>query len=72
MVRAAAYHFKLHPLAFYTAEDRDHGVRGADWIILTPSDKLAADLSKVATPIQIHSDPVLWTDDRSSIYEIIR
>ena len=72
VVRAAAYHFKLLPLAFYTSDDPARDIFGAKWIILTHNTALAAELGKAATHVAIYGDPVLWTDDRSSIYEIIR
>ena len=72
VVRAAAFHFKLLSLAFYTKDDPAHDIRGANWIILTHNAAMAAKLRDIATPVQIYSKPVLWTDDRSSLFEILR
>lgn len=72
VVRAAAYHFDMFSLAFYTPEDPDRGVRAAEWIILTRNAAMAAKLRSVTTPVRIHCKPVLWTDDRSSLFEILK
>ena len=72
VVRAAALRFQLLPLAFYTQDDPAHDIRGARWIIVTHNAALAAELRNIATPVEIYGDPVLWTDDRSSIFELIR
>jgi hypothetical protein len=72
VVRAAAFHFNLLPLAFYTKDDPAHDIRGANWIILTHNTAMAAKLRNIATPVEIYGKPVLWTDDRSSLFEIFR
>jgi hypothetical protein len=72
VVRAIAYRFHLLPLAFYTKDDPAHAITSAEWIILTRNTAMATELGRVATPVKISGDPVLWTDDRSSLFEIIR
>jgi hypothetical protein len=72
VVRAAAFRFNLLPLAFYTKDDPAHDINGARWIILTHNAAMAAKLRDIATPVVIRGKPVLWTDDRSSLFEILR
>ena len=57
MIRAAALHFNLLPLAFYTPDNPAHNIRGADWIILTHNAAMAAELRNAATQVKIYGDP---------------
>jgi hypothetical protein len=72
VVRAAALRFKLLYLPFYTKDDPDRNIRTAHWIILTSNAAMADEIRKFATPIQMHGRPVLWTDERSSLFEVLR
>jgi hypothetical protein len=72
VVRAIAYRFKLLPLAFHTNDDPAHSITAAEWIILTRNTAMATELGRLASPVKIDGNPVLWTDDRSSLFEIIR
>lgn len=72
VVRAAALRFNLFALYFFTPDNPEHDAYYADWIILTRNPALAAELGSAATPVKIQRRPVLWTDDRSSLFEIIK
>jgi hypothetical protein len=62
----------LFNLAFYTKDDRDRNIRAAYWIVLTGNAAMANEIRKFATPIQTHGQSVLWTDERSSLFEVLR
>ena len=72
VVRAAALRFNLFPMRFHTPEEPGHDAAQADWIILTRNAGMTNELRNVATPVVVTRPPVLWTDDRSSLFEILR
>ncbi len=72
VVRGIQLRFNLYARRFFTADDPAHNAFDADWIILTHNIDLANDLRTSATPYSSKKPPVLWTDDRSSLFEILR
>jgi hypothetical protein len=72
VVRAIAGQFELRPLRISNSDDRVTDTYDSEWIILTRNNDMAADLVQYVTPIAAIKPPVLWTDDRSSIFEILR
>jgi hypothetical protein len=72
VVRAAADHFQLTPLRFFSSEDPATDAYAADWIILTRNPSLSAEFRLITSPPETNHAPVLWTDDRSSLFEVLK
>jgi hypothetical protein len=72
VVRALQQRFSFHSLRFDTSDDPEHDVYDADWIILTHNANLASALEEDATPVDTSHPPVLWTDNRGSLFEVLK
>jgi hypothetical protein len=72
VVRGLAQHFGL--LAVYVEDDEDDklAVYSSDWVILTRNKQLADELSHFADDSRPAASPVLWTDNRSSLFEVLK
>jgi hypothetical protein len=70
-LRGIAQHFDLHWLRIHNRRDRANGIYSADWIILTRNHSLVDALTPYARPAQ--SKPaILWTDNHSSLFDILK
>jgi hypothetical protein len=72
VVRALALRFKLTSLRINAAADLSNDIQYSEWILLTNNEALVRELSPSAAPPDTTKRPVLWTDARSSIFEILR
>jgi hypothetical protein len=72
VVRAAAEKIDLQFVEIHNRSDSERRINGADWIILTRNEALLAALEPHAyKPDEPLRPPVLWTDARSSLFEIL-
>ncbi|MCC7474565.1 MAG: hypothetical protein IT425_04165 [Pirellulales bacterium] len=73
VVRAAAEKFDLPCVELHSTQNEDELLAIADWIVLTRNKKLLATLKpfefRTTAPPEA---PILWTDSRSSLFEIVR
>lgn len=73
VVRALALRFNLLSTRFFNDALLANDAFEADWIILTRNPEMAAELRGSGDAVKEGTgSPVLWTDDRSSIFEILR
>lgn len=72
VVRAMALQFNLLPVQISNKDDPSKGIYASDWIILTYNRALAADLAQYAKVASAAREPVLWTDDHSSLLDVLR
>ena len=71
VVRGLADYLHLKAVRIDSEADPDRDVYGANWMLLTNNEKLLAALSPYAdkgTP----TPPLLWTDDFSNLFQILR
>jgi len=72
VVRALALRFGLIALKIPNLDDDPSDVYRADWIILTHNRAAANKLAKYSKPFIFDTRPLLWTDARSSVFEILK
>ena len=73
VVRAAAEQRGLKCVEIHSPGVDDQLINTADWMVLTNNEALLAELAPVAyTPSEPPKPPVLWTDARSSLFEIAK
>ena len=73
VVRATAEKLGLSYVEIHSPSDSGQLINSADWIVLTRNEALLAELAPAAyKPRQPPKPPVLWTDARSSLFEIVR
>jgi hypothetical protein len=73
VVRAAAEQLELRAIEIHSPKVPEQLINSAEWMILTRNEQLIAELTQyeeVADDSQ--QPPVLWTDARSSLFEILR
>jgi hypothetical protein len=72
VVRATAEIINFQFVEIHNRGDSKRRINGADWIILTRNEALLAVLEPHANePDDQPKPPVLWTDARSSLFEIL-
>jgi MFS family permease len=73
VVRAAAEKLGLHAIEIHSPKVPEQQVNSAEWMVLTKNKQLIAELTQYETkPAASPKPPVLWTDARSSLFEILR
>jgi hypothetical protein len=73
VVRAAAEKFSLTCVEIRSPKIPEQLINSADWMVLTRNEELLAALAPFAhKPTDPPKPPVLWTDARSSLWEIIK
>jgi len=73
VVRAAADQLGLRCLEIHSPKVPEQLINGADWMILTRNEQLIAELEQYENKSsETRKPPVLWTDARSSLFEILR
>ena len=71
VVRGLADYLKLKVLRIDSESDADRDIYGASWMLLTNNEKLLAALAPLAA--KDHSAPsLLWTDDFSNLFQILK
>jgi hypothetical protein len=71
VVRALALQLNLHALRIELNADPDNAIEISDWMIVTQNEALTRELSRFADS-PASTSPVLWTDTRSSLFEVLR
>jgi hypothetical protein len=73
VVRGAALENGLHVVRVELPGDYDLQLYHSDWLILTDNDELLAGLRNGPTvPLNLAVEPVLWTDNASNLFEILK
>jgi len=73
VVRAAAERIRFGCMEVHSPGVNGQLINSADWMILTRNPALLAELAPVEfRPAEPPKPPVLWTDSRSSLFEILR
>ena len=75
LVRGQAAELGYEAVYFDTDADEEKGVDTADWVLVTNNREFldAAEVKKIETPWSEDSpSPVVWTDDFSNLFELIR
>ncbi len=73
VVRATAEKIDMPYVEIHSPGDAEQLINSADWIVLTRNKSLLAALRPAAyKPTEPVKPPVLWTDARSSLFEIIK
>lgn len=73
VVRAAAEKFNLHCLEIFTEGSRAQATNDSTWMVLTNNQDLIAALTPFdRPPRQPPKPPILWSDARSSLWEIMK
>jgi hypothetical protein len=72
IVNTLVFRFKLFSLRFDTSDGVEQGGYHSTWIVITQNAKMAAALRNSVSPVKVSNRAVLWTDDRSSLFEILR
>jgi hypothetical protein len=71
VVRGLADYLKLKALRIDSDSDADRDIYGASWMLLTNNEKLLATLAPLATTDNA-APSLLWTDDFSNLFEILK
>lgn len=72
VIRGVAERYNLTFLKFLTPDVPEQGVLPAEWLVLTQNKNMVAALSGAATKEPATGRTVLWTDDRSSLLEVLK
>jgi hypothetical protein len=73
VVRATAKELDMPCIEFNSSKNSSQMILGADWMILSRNEALMAALAEhVEEPAEPPKPPVLWTDARSSLFEILQ
>jgi hypothetical protein len=71
VVHGLALHLGWQPLLIHSNEDDPNGINTADWMLLTRNAALLKSLAPASSKLEDRA-PVLWTDDYSNLYHILR
>jgi hypothetical protein len=72
IVSTLVQRFGLFSLRFDTSDDPGHDGYHSNWIVITQNAKMAASMREGVIPVKVSNRAVLWTDDRSSLFEVLR
>jgi hypothetical protein len=73
VVRAAAEKLGIRSIEIHSPKVPEQLINSAEWMILTKNEQLIAELAQYeGPPDDSPKPPVLWTDARSSLFEILR
>jgi hypothetical protein len=72
VVYAAAKQFGIRAILIESPGDSQRSINSADWIILSHNDALMSQLEPFGTAENIAKPPVLWTDARSSLFDVLK
>ncbi|MEX2310024.1 MAG: hypothetical protein WD738_20805 [Pirellulales bacterium] len=72
VVRGIARHFGLFAIYIEDEDDDKHAVYSSDWMILTRNERLADELSHFAEEQAPYAPTILWTDNHSSLFDILK
>jgi hypothetical protein len=73
VLRGTAERFGLKWLRIHNKANRAEAIYSADWIILTRNEELMRELTPFARPPSARAErSVLWTDKRSSLFDVLK
>jgi len=73
VVRGLAEHLGWNAVMFVNAQNLKTGEEGARWVLLTRNEDILAQVAKATTGWTLNAPgPLLWTDDFSSLWQILR
>jgi hypothetical protein len=72
VLRGAAERFGLECLRIHNKANRAGAIYSADWIILSRNEELMRELSTFARPQSMRSLGIVWTDQRSSLFDVLK
>jgi hypothetical protein len=73
VVRAAARHFGVSAILIESPGNAQQAINSADWAILSRNETLLSQLAPFDSSLEeAAKPPVLWTDARSSLFEVLR
>jgi hypothetical protein len=72
LIRGVANHFGLFALLIENEDDETRGIYSADWMILTRNERLAKEIAHFAADVDLAAPTVLWTDTRSSLFDVLK
>lgn len=72
VVRGLAEHHRLASVSVFSSRNPELGTKNCLWMLMS-SDRAALDVGKLETvPLAPNNSRLLWTDDRSNLFEILR
>jgi hypothetical protein len=71
VVEGLAQHLGWQPLLIHSAGDDANGINTADWMLVTHNAKLLKTLAPASSKLD-DRPPLLWTDDYSDLFHILR
>jgi hypothetical protein len=72
VVYAAAKHFGIRAVLIESPGDSQRSINSADWMILSHNEVLMSQLAPYGTAESAEKPPVLWTDTRSSLFDVLK
>ena len=72
VVYAAAKQFGIKAILIESPGDSQRSINSADWIILSHNETLMSQLAPFGTAENASKPPVLWTDTRSSLFDVLK
>ncbi len=73
VLRSTAERFGLKWLRIHNKANRADAIYSADWIILSRNEELMRELTPFARPPSARTErSVLWTDKRSSLFDVLK
>jgi hypothetical protein len=73
VVRGLADHLKLKAIEIYSKDEPSTGVIRADWMLASANQELLNSLAPVAlSDTEPVPPPLLWTDDYSDLFRILK
>jgi hypothetical protein len=72
VVRSAAKHYGLPALRIHSPQIPEQSINSADWMILSHNEALLERLRPFARQHEPTKPAVLWTDQRSSLFEVLK
>jgi hypothetical protein len=73
VLRGMAEHFDLQMVRVHNKANRAEAIYSADWIVLSRNEALLRDLAPLARePASSFARRVLWTDKRSSLFDVLK
>ncbi len=69
---AAARQFGIKAILIESPGDSQRSINSADWIILSHNETLMSQLAPFGSAENASKPPVLWTDTRSSLFDVLK
>ncbi len=72
VVRGLAEHLKLQVLVLHSGNDSINAISASDWMLVTDNLRLLKSLAAMADKGHPSQPPLLWTDDYSNLFQILK